>query len=203
MRFPSSTHLCIVRHGESAWNLEKRVQGQLDPVLTQLGERQAEAVAMRLGAEPWDVIYSSDLTRARSTAAAIAARASLSVQERSNLRERGQGRLEGLLATEARARFPNWDAPEVGRESMDALRERARKAFDEIVGAHPGGRILVVAHGGLIRQYLEHLYAQGVGDGGVDVENTSITRVAWNGTCNLLSVNDIAHLVEGNLLRSA
>ncbi len=203
MRTTSSTHLCIVRHGESEWNVERRVQGQLDPPLTPLGTRQAEAVAARLAAERWDVLYSSDLIRARSTAAAIGACTDLPVVERKDLRERSQGRLEGLLATEARARFPDWDAKEVGRESLADLRERARIAFEEIARAHQGQRVVVVAHGGLIRQYLEHLCTCGVGSGGVDVRNTALTRLEWNPSCSLLCVNDIAHLLERNLQGSA
>lgn len=194
------THLCIVRHGESAWNVEKRVQGQLDPDLTELGLRQAQAVAQRLGEEAWDALYSSDLTRTRKTAQAIAARIGLEIRLRVDLRERCQGCLEGLLSEEARIRYPDWNAPELGRESKEALRERAKKAFAEIIAAHPGQRIVVVSHGGLIRQFMEHLHSLGVGSGGVNMDNTSITRVEWDGNYRLLCVNDTAHLsVQGDL----
>lgn len=191
------THLCIVRHGESLWNVEKRVQGQMDPDLTELGEAQAEAVARRLSDEKWDALYSSDLTRARKTAAAIAELVGLEVQERADLRERYQGCVEGMLAEKARELHPDWDAPEVGRESMQALSSRAKRVFTEIVAAHRGERVLVVTHGGLIRRYLVYLHSLGVGPGGVSVDNTSTTRVEWSDTCGLLAVNDTAHLEDG------
>lgn len=200
------THLCVVRHGESEWNRERRVQGQRDPALSPLGERQAEAVARRLEGERWDALYSSDLTRARLTAQEIARRVGLVVHERPELRERSLGVLEGLLADEARARYPDWDAPEVGREPARAFYERAKAAFGAIVAAHPGERVLVVSHGGLIYQYLEFLRELGAGTGGVSVENTGVTRVEWpaggSGRPRLLCVNDVSHLQEGNLLRT-
>src|SRR5690606_34518196 len=155
------------RHGESEWNRERRVQGQKDPALSPLGQRQAEAVARRLESERWDALYSSDLARARLTAQQIARRVGLAGRERADLRERSLGVLEGLLADEARARYPDWDAPEVGREPGSAFYQRAKAAFGAIVAAHPGQRVLVVSHGGLIYQYLEFLRELGVGTGGV------------------------------------
>ena len=68
------TVLCLVRHGQSTWNAERRIQGQLDPPLSELGRAQANRVAERLARERWDVLYSSDLSRARQTAEAIARR---------------------------------------------------------------------------------------------------------------------------------
>ena len=196
------THLCIVRHGESVWNVERRVQGQLDPALTELGLRQARAVAERLRSERWDALYSSDLARARTTAECIGQAVGLPVRVRRDLRERSQGRLEGLLASEARSRYPDWDAPEVGRETVEALRERAKEAFGSIVAAHPGERVLVVAHGALIYVYLEHLSSLGAGDGGVQMENTAITRIEWADRPRLVCVNDTAHLKGGGLRRT-
>jgi len=197
------THLCIVRHGESRWNFERRVQGQLDPTLTELGEQQVRAVGMRLGNEPWDAIYSSDLTRARLTAAAIAERTGLTVIERKDLRERYQGRLEGLPHHEARERFPNWDDPDIGRESAAELYERAKRVFPEIANAHPNQRIIVVSHGGIIQHFFKYLRDTGIAIDTREVTNASVTRFEWGETVRVLSCNDVEHLASNNLLRPA
>jgi len=189
------THLCLVRHGESLWNAEGRVQGQLDPDLSPLGERQAKALAARLSREPWDRLYASDLRRALATAEAIARRTGLEVHRLVELRERHMGRLEGLLAGEARALYPDWDDPVVGRESLAAFTERAVAVCRRLITAHPGERLLVVTHGGLIKQYLNHL---NFGDWLID--NTGITRLEWTEEggiplrCRLICVNDTGHI---------
>jgi probable phosphoglycerate mutase len=194
---PRTTHLCLVRHGESLWNAENRVQGQLDPALSPLGEFQAQAVAARLSGESWDVLYASDLSRACVTAEAIARRTGLIVQRLADLRERYMGCLEGLLSDEARTRYPDWDAPDVGRESREAFLARAIKVFSQILAENGGRRILVVTHGGLIKQYLLHLSA---GAKGWQIDNTGITRVEWSddggssARCRLICVNDVDHL---------
>lgn len=191
----SITHLCLVRHGESEWNAEERIQGQLDPDLTPLGVRQAEAVAKRLSGEKWDVIYSSDLTRAKRTANAIAALGGYTVRFHQGLRERYQGRIEGLLMEEARRLFPDFDSPEVGRESLAELYERARKTFAEIVEAHRGQKILVVGHGAQMGQYLTHLRDLGADIVVPRLNNTSVTRIEWAGdTPTVLLLNDTEHL---------
>lgn len=201
---PQVTHLCIVRHGESEWNLEKRIQGQLNPSLTPLGQNQAQAVAARLAGEPWDEIYCSDLARAKSTAEAIAARIGLDITYLPELRERHQGRLEGLLATDAKRKYPDFDAPDVGRETLGQLYERTQKAFAEIVRLAGGRRVVVVCHGGVIRQYLLYLESEGLAECATEVENTSVTRVEWSiGGPKLLAVNDVAHLTASGLLRPA
>jgi len=198
-----ATHVCIVRHGESEWNVEKRIQGQMDPPLSDLGERQAQAVARRLSQERWDAIYSSDLARARLTAEAIAQQVGLQIAVRTGLRERAFGRLEGILHIDARAKYPDWDAPELGRETEEALSERARSAFEEIVSTHPGQRVLVVTHGGLIRQFLGSIDLDGMAEPVTEVRNTSVTRLEWGSPCRLLICNDIDHLLAENLLRLA
>ena len=86
-----STKLCIVRHGETAWNAEHRVQGQLDIPLNEIGLRQAQAVGLALGQERFDAIYSSDLVRARQTAAPIADLLSMNLLIEQSLRERHYG----------------------------------------------------------------------------------------------------------------
>ncbi len=153
------THLCLVRHGETAWNAERRLQGHTDVPLNEVGLAQAEATAARLAAHRFDAIYSSDLERARQTAEASARRLGLEPVYLPALRERHFGRFQGLTYEQARERFPaayeqfEARAPqqdfETG-ESLEAFAERIRTAVAELAARHAGQRILVVAHGGVL-----------------------------------------------------
>src|SRR5258708_2650508 len=101
-----STRLCLVRHGETAWNAEARVQGQLDVPLGETGLAQARAVASALRSESFSAIYSSDLMRARQTAAPAAKRLGLEVFLDPRLRERHYGVFQGMTYAEAKERVP-------------------------------------------------------------------------------------------------
>lgn len=148
------TVVCLVRHGESAWNRDGRIQGQRDPALSPRGRRQAEAVARRLAADPdgWAALYASDLARAARTAVVIGVRLGLPVELDPGLRERGQGRLEGLTADEALRVYPDFDAPDVGREPADRFGERCLAGLRRVTARHRTGRVVVVTHGGVIRR---------------------------------------------------
>lgn len=172
------TTLCLVRHGESTWNAEKRIQGQSDPPLSELGQQQAQLVAERLASETWDVLYASDLRRAFQTAIQVSHRVQLPIFVDEGFRERGQGKREGLLGEEAKKMYPDIHAPEVGRETDEALQQRAVATYEKIRDRHLGQRIIVVAHGALMRSFLQHA---------IDVEetlriaNTSCTLIHWDG----------------------
>ena len=172
------TTICIIRHGQSTWNAERRIQGQMDPPLSSLGERQAELVAKRVENMPWDTLYSSDLSRASQTAEAISQCTGLKVNKDPLLREIYQGKVEGLLAEEARERYPDFDAPEVGRETADELRERAVKAFWKIINSNAGKRVLIVSHGGLMRSFLNTILESATD---LHIINTSCTMLHWDG----------------------
>src|SRR5258706_3803519 len=101
-----STRLCLVRHGETAWNAEGRVQGQLDIPLSPTGLAQAKAVASALAGESFDAIYSSDLVRVRQTAQPIAELLKKDVLLDERLRERHYGVFQGITYAEAKERFP-------------------------------------------------------------------------------------------------
>jgi broad specificity phosphatase PhoE len=149
------TTILLARHGETDWNLERRVQGHSDRPLNESGRAQALALADRLSTESLDAVYSSDLARARETAAVIAARHGLDVIETSDLREKDFGSWEGMTDTEIFARFPNAHRGEWGDgESRDELADRVVAALKEIAAAHLGGRVLVVTHGGPMRAAL-------------------------------------------------
>lgn len=148
----AATDLLVVRHGQSEWNAIGRWQGHADPVLSELGRRQAAVAASSIGAV--DGIISSDLLRAAETAAIIAQQLGIGpvmVDER--LRERDVGEWSGLTNDEIHKRWPGWLAdgrrPD-GFEPVEAVLERVLEAFDAIHEASPGGSLLVVTHGGVL-----------------------------------------------------
>jgi probable phosphoglycerate mutase len=149
----------LLRHGETAWNAETRIQGQLDVTLNDRGRWQAGRLALALAGEAFDAIYSSDLARAHATAQAVAAAQGLAVQADTALRERGFGRFEGLTYAEIEERFPEeaqrWRRREAGfgpggGEPLAAFYERSVAAVTRCAARHPGQSIAVVAHGGVL-----------------------------------------------------
>lgn len=147
------TTLLLVRHGETDWNAERRWQGHTDVPLNERGRKQARALAEQIAAEPVDAVYSSDLRRARDTAAAVADRLGLPVTVDPDLREIDVGSREGLTGDEVGDRA--WDG-----EPHAAHGERVLRAIGRIAAAHPTGRVLVVAHGGCLRRVQETIDAE-------------------------------------------
>jgi probable phosphoglycerate mutase len=157
-----TTRLLLIRHGETAWNAEGRLQGQLDVPLSQAGIWQAARLAARLaatGAERIDAIVSSDLARAWLTAQPLAAGLQLESLPEPRLRERHFGRFEGHTVEEIAARWPAefaqwrerdpaWPIPD--GESGQQFIDRVLAALHDITLAHPGRTVAVVAHGGVL-----------------------------------------------------
>jgi broad specificity phosphatase PhoE len=152
------TTIYLARHGESDWNAANRFQGHSDRPLTEEGRRQAETLAELVAVENVDTIYSSPLIRALETARIVAARTGLEVTELDDLREVDTGSWSGLSRAEVQERFPEgferWISGGSGWEDGETYEEmgaRVLGALKEIARADPGGRILVVSHGGPIR----------------------------------------------------
>lgn len=152
----SITRVCLVRHGETDWNLEKRIQGSMDIPLNAKGVAQAQAAAQALGAFQFDALYSSDLARAAMTAQPIAAALGLAIQFDARWQERDYGVMQGLNPQEADAQFPQMNALLKGRkigfdpaggETLAAFVARVSSALAHIADAHRGQQVLVVAHG--------------------------------------------------------
>ena len=183
------TRILAIRHGETTWNQDKRLQGHLDIPLNERGHWQAQRAADALRDEPIAAVYSSDLSRAHQTASAIAAALGLEVLVRSDLRERHFGALQGRTWAELeleepaaalawRTRVPDF-APG-GGETLLQLRERIRSVLDEIAARHRGEQIVVVAHGGV----LDMVYRLATGlelqaPRTWTVENAAINRLLW------------------------
>jgi probable phosphoglycerate mutase len=139
------TTLLLVRHGETDWNAVGRLQGHTDRPLSDFGRRQAHQLAKELGDEPLDAIYASDLARARETAEIAGERLGLPVVLDPDLREKDWGTWEGLTSVER-------DRVDFVGESTEAHQERILQALRRIAERHPGGRILIVTHGGSMRR---------------------------------------------------
>lgn len=154
------TRLCLVRHGETPWNTERRIQGQIDIGLNQHGLRQARAAGDYLREESATALYSSDLARAWTTAHALADATGLKAQPVPELRERKYGLFEGLTYDEAKAAHPEvyarFDAREPdfafpgGGESLLDLSRRVVSALSAIAQRHRGETVLLVTHGGVL-----------------------------------------------------
>ena len=154
-----TTRICIVRHGETDWNLERRLQGQLETDLNAAGRVQAQATARGLEQHAFAALYSSDLRRTMQTATALAQRLALTVCPEAGLRERNYGLFQGRTAAElahdypdAHARFLTRD-PDYDFDHGESLRNfaaRVRETVARIASHHAGEAVLLVTHGGVL-----------------------------------------------------
>jgi broad specificity phosphatase PhoE len=150
------THLYLIRHGQTDWNIEGRWQGHADVPLNNRGREQAAQIAHSLADVGLKAIYSSDLIRARDTAGALASTTGLAIQYDKRLREIHQGEWQGMLVTEIQARYgkqfhrrrenPLTVAPP-GGETVLQVRERVVSAVEDIVRKHSFERVALVSHG--------------------------------------------------------
>lgn len=154
-----TTRFCVVRHGETTWNAEKRIQGHIDVGLNAVGLAQADAAANWLSGQTIAALYSSDLQRALQTAQRIAAVLNKVVTSRPEFRERRYGLFEGRTYEESRAiypleygaferREPDFVIP--GGESLQQLHYRVCGGLQRIAADHPGETVVVVTHGGVL-----------------------------------------------------
>ncbi|HTH94372.1 MAG TPA: histidine phosphatase family protein [Rhodocyclaceae bacterium] len=153
----SSTRICIVRHGETDWNADERIQGQTDIPLNAVGCAQAQAVASGLASERFAVLYSSDLQRARDTATVTAQILNLPLQLEPGLRERRYGEYEGLTREEIKQRGDygryitrDLDFDFCGGESLQTFAERVENTIGRLAKIHAGQSILIFTHGGVL-----------------------------------------------------
>ncbi len=200
-----ATRIIAIRHGETAWNVDTRLQGHLDITLNTKGLWQADRVALALCDEPIDAIYASDLQRAWQTATAIAAATAAPLVANPGLRERGFGSFEGQTYAEIedlwpqdsqkwRQREPDWAPP--GGESLRAMRERVTRTTTLLAQQHFGGQIVLVAHGGV----LDQLYRLATGQElqaprSWHLGNAAINRLLWTPDgLTLVGWGDTGHL---------
>lgn len=153
------TRIIAIRHGETSWNVDTRIQGHLDIPLSANGRWQAERLAGALREEPLAAIYASDLTRAWETAQYVGRAQGIAVTKEIGLRERGFGDFEGKTFAEIQVLLPEqsmrWRKrdPEfspAGGESLVTLRSRVISAAQRLAALHPGELIAMVGHGGVM-----------------------------------------------------
>lgn len=163
-----TTRICFIRHGETDWNVAKRIQGQTDVSLNETGRSQALAMALNAAHYEFSAVYSSDLERALDTAKMVADRRGLMVNSLPQLRERHFGIFQGLTAEEGLQQDPaayacyiardvNYDF--VSGESMLRFAERVKEAVDYLSKHHTEQTIAVVSHAGV----LEIIFRQATG----------------------------------------
>ncbi len=200
-----STRVFALRHGQTAWNADKRIQGHTDIALDEIGRWQADQLAQALADEPLAAIYSSDLQRARATAEPLARMTGVPLLTDPGLRERAFGSFEGQTFDEIQKRWPDetrrWLARDPafepgGGESLTGFSARCVGTSTRLAARHPGAVIAIVAHGGV----LDCLYRAAVGVSlseprGWQLGNATINRLLFNGErFALVGWNDAAHL---------
>lgn len=199
------TRILAIRHGETAWNSESRIQGHTDIPLNPHGRWQAAQLARALCEESMSAAYASDLSRARETAEAVAELRALPVVTHTGLRERGFGAFEGQTWTELEQRWPAetqaWrkrvpDFAPGGGESLLQLQARVVAAINELAARHLGEQILIVAHGGV----LDILYRAATrldlqAPRSWELPNTAVNRLLWSPEgLSLVGWADTTHL---------
>ena len=156
---PISTRICVIRHGETDWNAEKRIQGHTDIPLNEIGRAQALAMAFNAAHQRFHAIYSSDLLRAMETAQALAQREDQAVRRLVQLRERHYGIFQGITAAQGAERYPQAYAHYMARdldydfetgESLRRFAERVADGIDWLVRHHSGQTIAAVSHSGVL-----------------------------------------------------
>lgn len=203
--------ITLVRHGESVWNGERRIQGNQDPALSPRGRRQADRLVAHLRvhlARSVAAVYTSPLRRAAETAERIAAAWNLPATPDPDLREMCLGGWEGMTVAEIQAAFPGayerWledpvASPAPGGEDLGELSRRTVRALERMQAAHPGSDLILVSHGGVIKALLCVIL-------GLDIrnlfrlkqDNTAVSQIEQDGPVHrVLLMNDTCHLNDG------
>ncbi|KAJ0975971.1 hypothetical protein J5N97_017936 [Dioscorea zingiberensis] len=213
--FNGFAEIVIVRHGETSWNASKIIQGHMNSELNETGRKQAIAVAVRLSKEPkFASIYSSDLKRAAETAEIIANHCGLpEVKLDPALRERHLGDLQGLTLRDAAklkaesyqyflSKSRDQEIPG-GGESLDQVYNRCTSCMEGIAKKHSGDRVIVVTHGGVLRELYKRASPNSKFPNGT-ILNTSVNviHISENGEWSIKSWGDISHLQEISVIQS-
>jgi alpha-ribazole phosphatase len=201
----TGTQLVLVRHGETEWNRNWRIQGHTDIALSALGHEQARRLAARLSREPISAVYASDLARARETAEPLAKALRLPLHTTPLLREVGFGAWEGLTLSEVEARWPEeyaaWREDSIryrppDGERIEELQRRVLAAVAEILTAHPGEVVAIIGHGGSVKSIICGLMGFSLSLWRrLRLDNTSVSRLLFGPLGPTLTLfNDTSHL---------
>ena len=201
------TRLIIIRHGETEWNLEGRIQGHMDSPLTESGRAQAEAIAGRLQTEEVNALYSSDLGRAYTTAQFVSHKTGQDILTDKRLRELHLGNFEGLTEEEVRKRFPEdyvyLKNPEPGYiypggESKEQFSVRVISCLEELMGKHQGEQIVVITHGGALSRLIRYTFGMPVvGFNGYKICNAALNVFSYENQRWQLEIwGDLSHFTD-------
>ncbi len=207
------TSLLLIRHAETVWNREGRMQGNQDSPLSEVGTRQAEALGERLRALRFDAVYSSDSQRCLRTARIALDNPNAPLRIKPQLRERHLGDWEGRLWREIAVENPEatglykhtGDFRPPNGESFFEVQQRVQATIDEVAAAHPGGKAVVFSSGGTIRAAVfSALKLSPEPWSALATWNTGITRLDLrDGNWRLVRYNDAAHLAGTGDSRTA
>ena len=200
----NDTILILIRHGETLWNTQLRMQGSLDSDLTPKGESQIMALGEWMKEFPFDYLYCSDTARAHKTAKAISKFTGHNLNLDKRLREKNLGVFEGLTSEEARERYPETfqKFKTAGAsyvidqgESTQQLLERSLDAIEEIRDRHPQKVAVVVTHGGVVRVLMKHVLGVPL-DAPTQfmINNTGIFRLVWREKWIVSEMGGVPHL---------
>ena len=165
------TTIALVRHGETDWNLERRLQGRTDIPLNDTGREQARALAAEFSPEEWSLVLSSPLSRAVATAQAISAGSGIPLAPPvEGLIERGFGHAEGATAEDIAAKWADRIFPDA--EPVEDVRRRGAAIVEELVERH-GGNLILVSHGAFLRATVFALTGEDIGG----IANGTILRL--------------------------
>ena len=203
-----SCTMLLIRHGETMWNAEKKLQGHRDVPLSEVGILQAQALAQKLEAHPIDAVYASDLSRAVQTAEALASSRGLKVQSVPELREMNFGLWEGMSYQEIQANYPGqlnaWckdplSAKPPDGELVSEMAVRVFEAMKSIVTANENRQVAVVCHGGPIRAFVAMLLGMNLQDNWrIRQDNVALNVIdfpTWEEAVVML-LNDTNHILQ-------
>ena len=192
-----ATELCLVRHGETDWNLRTLTQGSTNVPLNETGREQARAAGKTLAEESWDAMVSSPLDRAFETASIIARATGFNdteILKDPDLVERAYGDVEGMPADERKRRYPDKVFP--GAEPWDTVRARVMRSMQWLLSEYSGKRVIVVSHGGAILNILDEVSGGEYAPGTILLQNASMNLLRYDGAWAVLFCNRTSDAVK-------
>jgi len=198
------SEIILIRHGETEWNSQQRMQGHCNSDLSAEGRDQIQALGKWMKNVSFDHIYSSDSQRAQQTAKAITQYSGHKLQLDQRIREKNLGVFEGLTSDEARGRFPDVYHlfKTAGRnyvidkgESTQQLLDRSLEFIEDIRLRHPDQRVVMVTHGGVVRVLMKYTLGLSI-DTPTNflIKNTGIFRLIWKENWLVKQMGVVSHL---------
>ncbi|MCP1145255.1 histidine phosphatase family protein [Lysinibacillus endophyticus] len=189
------TLICFVRHGETEWNTLRKIQGRADIPLNTIGIKQAHECKTYFTNTEWDVLVSSPLQRARQTAEIINEHLNLNIHIMNEFIERNYGDIEGLTLEQRASLYPDLTCP--NQESLEQVKERTLYGLNKLHQTYTNQKIIVVAHGGVIKIILSTLSNGQIGLGKTKLTNGSLSNIRFEDGCwKVDNYNQVCHLKE-------